>query len=195
VWTLGSNPIRLTTTTHWKVTYEQYQQKGYHLGCCKIQRNPKNKHKKEAKKEDSIRWAANTWVTSNQKYKLHITTFSYDESSSIAKISHQHSLSLMMNQPWVAQPFVPNWRPPLCSQICLPFSQVPIIGYFSEYPFSYPSQHHDELGVVLTTIWRLISEFVSFDQCHESRLPVAKSLNSLQMLMCSIKKCVYFEQY
>jgi hypothetical protein len=36
---------------------------------------------------------------------------------------------------------------------------------------------------------------VSFDQCHESRLPVAKSLNSLQMLMCSIKKCVYFEQY
>jgi hypothetical protein len=47
---LGLQPYTITTTTHLKVTYEQYQQKGYHLGCCKIQRNPKNKHKKEAKK-------------------------------------------------------------------------------------------------------------------------------------------------
>jgi len=141
---LGLQPYTITTTTHWKVTYEQYQQKVYHLGCCKIQRNPKNKHKKEAKKEDSIRWAASTWVTSNQKPSVQITHHNFLLWWIKLKCKNFPSaLSLMMNQPWVARPFVPKWRPPLCSQICLPFSQVPIIGYFSEYPFF----------ISLTTSW------------------------------------------
>jgi hypothetical protein len=51
---LGLQPYTKTTTTHWKVTYEQYQKKGYHLGCCNILHNPKNKHKKEAKKRKTL---------------------------------------------------------------------------------------------------------------------------------------------